>query len=73
VLFKDGVVAGEQPGPAVEFSISGPGTYRIEAYLDSLPAPVRGQPWIISNPIYVEVAPSIGATSTIHSAKKPIK
>jgi hypothetical protein len=53
VLLKDGFVAGEKSGTAVEFSIDGPGTYRVEAYLDSLPAPVRGQPWIISNPIYV--------------------
>jgi hypothetical protein len=52
-LFKDGFVAGEKSGTAVEFSIDAPGTYRVEAYLDSLPAPVGGQPWIISNPIYV--------------------
>jgi hypothetical protein len=53
VLFKDGVVAGEKSGIAVEFAVDTPGTYRVEAYLDSLPAPARGQPWIISNPIYV--------------------
>jgi hypothetical protein len=53
VFFKDGFVASEKSGTAVEFSIDAPGTYRVEAYLDSLPAPVRGQPWIISNPIYV--------------------
>ena len=53
VLFKDGVVAGEKSGTVVEFSIDAPGTYRVEAYLDSLPPPVRGQPWVISNPIYV--------------------
>ena len=53
VLFKDGFMTGQKSGTAVEFSISAPGTYRIEAYLDSLPAPVTGQPWIISDPIYV--------------------
>lgn len=53
VLFKDGFVAGNKSGTAVEFSIEAPGTYRVEAYLDSLPVPVRGQPWVISNPIYV--------------------
>ncbi len=53
VFFKDGFVTGEKSGTAVEFSIDAPGTYRVEAYLDSLPAPVRGQPWIVSNPIYV--------------------
>ena len=55
VLFKNGVVAGEQSGTAVEFAVDGHGTYRVEAFLDSLPAPVRGQPWIISNPIYVKL------------------
>ncbi len=54
VLFKDGLVAGEKSGTAVEFVIDGPGIYRVETYLDSLPAPVTGQPWIISNPIYVK-------------------
>jgi hypothetical protein len=55
VLVKDGFVTVEKSGTAVEFSIDAPGTYRIEAYLDSLPAPVTGQPWIISNPIYVKL------------------
>ena len=62
VLFKNGVVAGEQAGTAVEFAVDGPGTYRVEAYLDSLPAPARGQPWIISNPIYVHDLPLFVAT-----------
>ena len=53
VLFKNGVVAGEQSGTAVEFAVDAAGTYRVEAYLDSLPSPVKGQPWIISNPIYI--------------------
>jgi hypothetical protein len=74
VLFKNGAVTGQQSGTAVEFAVDGPGTYRVEAYLDSLPAPVRGQPWIISNPIYVYDTPSVVATSLhIHSAKRPIK
>ena len=53
VLFKNGVVAGEQSGTAVEFAVDTPGTYRVEAYLDSLPSPANGHLWIISNPIYV--------------------
>ena len=74
VLFKNGVVAGEQSGTAVEFAIDGPGTYRVEAYLDSLPAPVRGQPWIISNPIYVDWTPDRGVLNlTIHSGPKTHK
>jgi hypothetical protein len=71
VLFKDGFVTGEKSGTAVEFSIDAPGTYRIEAYLDSLPAPVRGQPWIISNPIYVKLVVPI--QPTIAGPKSPIK
>ena len=73
VLFKNGVVAGEESGTAVEFAVDGPGTYRVEAYLDSLPALVRGQPWVISNPIYVDVAPLVVATSAYPFCKKAHK
>lgn len=37
----------------VEFVVTEPGNYRCEVYLSQLPHPVREQPWIISNPIYV--------------------
>jgi hypothetical protein len=53
VLLKDGKVVDQKSGSAADFAISAPGTYRLEVYLDSLPAPVKGQPWILSNPIYV--------------------
>jgi hypothetical protein len=69
VLFKNGVVAGEQSGTAVEFAVDGPGTYRVEAYLASLPAPVRGQPWIISNPIYVKLVGSPNPPSQAQKAQ----
>lgn len=52
-LLKNGEIVDQKSGPASVFAISDPGTYRVEAYLDSLPTPVKGQPWIISNPIYV--------------------
>jgi hypothetical protein len=58
MLLKDGTVIDQKPGTAAEFSITGAGVYRVEAYLDSLPTPVKGQPWIISNPIYVRVKPA---------------
>jgi len=54
VLVKNGNVVTQQYGTTTEFPLDGPGTYRVEAYLDALPAPVKGQPWIISNPIYVK-------------------
>jgi hypothetical protein len=57
-LLKDGSVIDQKPGTAAEFSITGAGVYRVEAYLDSLPTPVKGQPWIISNPIYVRLKPA---------------
>ncbi len=53
VLLKNGNPVDQKLGTTVEFSPDGPGIYRVEAYLDSLPAPVRGQPWVIANPIYV--------------------
>jgi len=53
VLYRDGNRIEEKLGTAAEFMAQQPGTYRVEAYLQSLPAPVAGQPWIISNPIYL--------------------
>lgn len=53
VLLKDGNVIDQQSGTTADFALGNFGNYRVEAYLDSLPAPVKGQPWIISNPIYV--------------------
>jgi hypothetical protein len=55
MLLKDGSVSDQKSGAAADFPISVPGVYRVEVYLDSLPAPVKGQPWIISNPIYVRL------------------
>ncbi len=55
VLFKNGNPVDQKADQrTTEFDIHDKGTYRIEAYLDSLPLPARGKPWIISNPIYVK-------------------
>lgn len=54
-LLKAGSVIDQKSGAAADFPITAPGVYRVEAYLDSLPAPAKGQPWIISNPIYVKL------------------
>ena len=51
VLFRDGDRAEEKVGSSVEFIADRSGRYRVEAYIDALPAPARGQPWIISNAI----------------------
>jgi hypothetical protein len=53
VLFKDGNPVAQSSGLSAEFPVSAVGIYRIEVYLDSLPAPATGKPWVISNPIYV--------------------
>jgi len=53
VLLRDGRVVDEKSGFAADFPVSSPGTYRLEVFLDSLPAPAKGQPWILSNPVYV--------------------
>ena len=53
VLLKDGNPFAEASGLTAAFPASSRGVYRIEAYLDSLPAPATGKPWVISNPIYV--------------------
>lgn len=54
VLYRDGTVIDEKSGSKVEFPISSKGSYRVEAYLDSLPAPATGKPWILSSHIYVK-------------------
>ncbi len=54
VLFRNGNVTDQKIGTQVEFLVpSSSAAYRVECYLDSLPAPAKGKPWIISNPIYV--------------------
>jgi hypothetical protein len=53
-LIKDGTLLRvETISEAWEFPVTERGVYRIEAYLDQLPAPLNDKPWIISNPIYV--------------------
>jgi hypothetical protein len=53
VLLRNGAAVDQSSGLAVRFPIAGPGIYRIEVYIDSLPPPAAGKPWIFSNPIYV--------------------
>ena len=53
VMIKNGTVVGQEQGTSAEFLATGPGVYRAEVYLDTLPAPALGKPWIVSNPIYV--------------------
>jgi len=53
VLFKDGNPSAQASGLSAQFPVSTAGVYRIEAYLDSLPSPAAGKPWVISNPIYL--------------------
>jgi hypothetical protein len=53
VMIKNGTVIAQKQGTSAEFLVTGPGVYRAEIYLDSLPAPALGKPWIISNPIYL--------------------
>lgn len=53
VLFKNGSAVDQKAGTTARFTVMPAGTYRVEAYLDVLPPPALGKPWIISNPIYV--------------------
>ncbi|MGZ5483013.1 MAG: hypothetical protein ACXWID_13640 [Pyrinomonadaceae bacterium] len=53
VLFKNGSAVDQKTGTTARFAVMPVGIYRVEAYLDVLPPPALGQPWIISNPIYV--------------------
>ncbi|MGQ0760967.1 MAG: hypothetical protein ACT4OT_02940 [Acidobacteriota bacterium] len=53
VLLRNGLAVDQSAGSTVRFPVTSPGIYRIEVYLDSLPPPATGKPWILSNPIYV--------------------
>lgn len=53
VLLRNGAAIEQSSGSTVRFPVNAPGTYRIEVYLDSLPPPATGKPWILSNPIYI--------------------
>jgi hypothetical protein len=61
MLLKDGTAVDQKTGTTADFPINAPGVYRVEVYLDSLPTPIKGQPWIISNPIYVRLKPAPGS------------
>ena len=53
VLLQNGAPAAQASGTTAQFPIAAPGIYRVEAYLDALPAPATGKPWVISNPIHL--------------------
>src|SRR5712692_2976950 len=69
VLLKNGEMIDQESGATADFAISGFGNYRVEAYLDSLPAPAKGQHWIISNPIYV--LPNVTSEASQPSSNPP--
>jgi hypothetical protein len=52
-LFRNGTLSDDKVGAEAAFSVSGPGAYRVECYLNTLPEPAKDKPWIISNPIYL--------------------
>ncbi len=54
VLLKDGKIIANDTGiKEKDYAVTEKGSYRVEVYLPQLPGPVSGQPWVISNPIYV--------------------
>ena len=54
ILLKNGNALDQKSGTEIEFTPNGSGAYRVEVFLDALPAPVTGKPWVISNPIYIK-------------------
>ena len=53
-LVRDGKVVSEAAGRTLDEPVTGPGNYRVEAWLT-----VAGEPtiWILSNPVYVRPQP----------------
>ena len=55
IIYKNGEKVFESGGSSeVVFDAGEPGTYRVEAYLDSLGGTFEKIPWILSNPVYVK-------------------
>ncbi len=57
VLKRDGVVASETEEAELVHQASSPGVYRAEVYLQDHPLLSDDVPWILSNPIFVNVEP----------------
>jgi hypothetical protein len=57
-LMRNGTVATESDGPAMEAAVKEPGIYRVEAWLE-----IAGEKkiWILSNPIYIAAANAAAA------------
>ncbi len=57
VLRRDGAVAAETDGDELFFHATTPGVYRVEVYLLDHALLSSDVPWILSNPIFVNVEP----------------
>jgi len=55
VLKRDGAVIAETNDPELRHPASSPGVYRAEIYLEDHPLLAPDVPWILSNPIFVDV------------------
>ena len=55
-LLRDGTEVATVSGRRLDHPVTGPGAYRVEAYL---PAYGRERTWILSNPIYVTSGQSL--------------
>ena len=53
VMIRNGHFVEQKLGITGEYRATVSGVYRVEVYLDNLPPPALGKPWIISNPIYL--------------------
>ena len=70
VLFRNGSPIEQKSGTAVDFVVERYGLYRVELYIDALPGPASGQPWIISNPIDLQAILSQRHDSQIDNSSK---
>ena len=57
VLRRDGVLAAETEEDELFFEATTPGVYRVEVYLEDHALLSSDVPWILSNPIFVNVEP----------------
>jgi hypothetical protein len=70
VLYKDGAAVRTVDGAAVDLDGAQAGVYRVEFFLTHHPLLRADVPWIVSNPIFVGVAPRDPAPAATATAAK---
>jgi hypothetical protein len=61
ILYKDGAAFRSTDAASVDLADAQPGVYRVEFFLTHHPLLRPDVPWLVSNPIFIGVAPAVAA------------